>query len=1309
MTISTTVIIDSLEDYVLDIKPYHSKLSDVIIEYEFFDDVKVKLNEKHQFQILLNSIWGDSYVSGPAYAVTKYPLRSSFSAPTFFNFLNFFDGSDFDNQTFSQLGIKTFNTRFRKDFKLLKKNGIPQLEGHDFFQSHGIYSFDILDNQKIVQTSNRNSSSLLDVSDASPLFDTVHDANVGFISVVLHSGHGRTGALHIVYDGNQDGIHRFLLNDGTLTISAFDANNFLSIPKVGGTEPGIELAVNIDTDFSPFDVGQTVFTLTDWINPVQTIPLTIFKIVNFQTNEFIDNVNINIRSISGLRPTFNISVTNKPLMIATNELDFDVTFLKFKIETTPLFSHFVNNSNYRNFSFSIKPKRKLLVAPSAPKETWSLVKINPISYSRPKMRLSNVADLEILNMWVGTPSQQWTATALNSTTFNIVGSISGHCGVIFANGAAWDVIDSSGQKHFDAVIQLPTGSSPYSPIPGDFYTFSIDNPNAFTPQFNLVFGYDLVEYDAPYYDTRFQHYNVNDLNFQMSADIPNSIIEIKAKSNLLFSVDVYDKQQYFVGNKIRIGDPLPDAIVGVHYSSRFINFTIAQPSHPSDPQHFVENDLFFIEVENPPPIISQPPYFNSVNMPFVHLYGTSYVDVPPKKWIFTAQADGRTFNVNSFPQSSFSSPNLIADVAYDNSECHLTFYPSLTIPIAAGDSFEFDIFENQPSYKVIGSMTGETSPAEIGKWYNNGKIAFILDKPKAVVTSSYDTPLGLMYSQFKNSPDTTIKLDADRAIRFNRYPRSDAANDVYIFKYNASINSFSVISSSGTKTGIDFATEYEWTDRHQNSVLSQNSSYDVKHADGNLSLTILKTFNNHNVIYPDGYTFKVAINAHKFPLYHSVHSTLFAKISNTDKLQFIDFSEDKISINVDPDSPYMPVIGGKPAISHLLALDNVEDTNSSWFPHPGIGPILTGGTKRNELGIIPVRRQEYADVGTLNVDLFAAAKPDLKIAEVRQKSSNQKPIIQFNSAFINTYVGPQGSRFGIKIEQGQLMNTVASTRITDAIKFAEHFKFDEFARVSVLDEIQFKISFKWHDFYDAVSAHIADSNIPELYNYGGYDTLEYDNEANDVNFKIGGPQDSDNDGIIDPNDPNYDSDESRYDWNIRYAKQGMGVWGTEEITKPTVLDPRPTQSRVSSQVSDAFVLYSMNLPSLFDDANFDEVGLDSGVSATAIAQLGNMTDVSNDPTSPLYNRTINLFGLQHTFTNAAISPPIGKNVLNNGAISDILISSAVINHNIPAINNIIVVDNLTDLNAISTEIVILNTRSFKVTPISPRTFVVIIV
>ena len=37
--------VQSLVDFVLDTKPYHAKLTEVVEEYRFFDDVHVKIDE----------------------------------------------------------------------------------------------------------------------------------------------------------------------------------------------------------------------------------------------------------------------------------------------------------------------------------------------------------------------------------------------------------------------------------------------------------------------------------------------------------------------------------------------------------------------------------------------------------------------------------------------------------------------------------------------------------------------------------------------------------------------------------------------------------------------------------------------------------------------------------------------------------------------------------------------------------------------------------------------------------------------------------------------------------------------------------------------------------------------------------------------------------------------------------------------------------------------------------------------------------------------------------------------------------------
>ena len=82
MTLNSTKIINSFEDFVLDIKPYHSKLTEVIAEYEFFDDIPVTVTDEHRIKILTNSIWESAQLTNSPIFSTKYPLPAAFNIPS---------------------------------------------------------------------------------------------------------------------------------------------------------------------------------------------------------------------------------------------------------------------------------------------------------------------------------------------------------------------------------------------------------------------------------------------------------------------------------------------------------------------------------------------------------------------------------------------------------------------------------------------------------------------------------------------------------------------------------------------------------------------------------------------------------------------------------------------------------------------------------------------------------------------------------------------------------------------------------------------------------------------------------------------------------------------------------------------------------------------------------------------------------------------------------------------------------------------------------------------------------------------------
>lgn len=1518
MTTNTTEIIDSLEGYVLDIKPYHSKLSDIIVEYAFFDDVPVHISEQHVIRALLNSIWSKSIISGPTTVVSKYPLRAPYSAPSFFHFQNNFNGASYDQDILSSLGYKMFDKHFRHETKLVKKNGIHQLEGHDYFQTKGAYSFNILPENKVIQTShtatvgwNDPDYSFSDGStypynisnavDASPKFASTYEMSIGTLTVQTNTQFTIATNFEVRFLSVTKGIERFALYyaGDNVPIVEFIANDFITCfsdtliisyspnPKIEfdfpvgslvatfsmqptavqsgdmdimmtvplnfvGPFPNeymvlerdveqiltfAESSINVKFDngvqqfrkwkfvrtdklvdgtptdkivfnvfvadaldvypvspaafqayegipfsssvLDPTDPNVVDFTITafpsgvpigteyeidtDALAAVMPFTLSFFDATtdvlvasfsslldaNFQAHfmwgvytftvfaydligsfsavrteleysDFIphkqirtdsvlfrtkpadittifdvnvfNEITIKVRS-ANVNPTFSIYYQNELLGVIHDGQSFVSDEISFTLEATPLFTQLVNPLNKSYFDLIIRPINKLMIVPGAPLETWTFVKVNPVSYSRPAMNLANAGDLDVTNLWAGTPTQKWTVTCIDANgTYSVVGLVSGQADANFIVSTP-STVSVSGQDHFDLAYLVPTGSQPYTNIVGDFFTIDIENIVATIPFAELVYGYDLAPYDDPYYDSRFQVYNVNDINFQMTVDIPSAFLEIRALNATTFSVNLYDRTDYKNGIKTLISS-YPNALLDTPYTFEFGTFTIISPYDPVDPPSFVVNDLFVIEIDNPPPVVLGV-WLNSINMPFAHLYGNSFVDVDPKSWYFNAQADG-TFSVSSLPVSSFASSNMTPGVAYDNSEVHLTFYPSSVIPITPGDSFTFDIYEVQPSYKVFGSLSGEQEMAVIGEWHNNGKIAFILDKPYASVMSGYGTPNSRRFDVVPSFNTQAVTLDDDlHLVQFDRPVRSDAVADNYLFRYSSSNNAFGVISKTGHKYGVDFSVDAEWTDRLQNPCLSQDLSFDVKHADGILAMTVLKTnpYDLQPIEYRDDYEINIDIYDHGFPLYHSHFGLLFTSSQDSDSLFVEDLTFDQIAMCINSTSTSMPQIDGVPATTHLEAFDNglvlplnstdnyPDDRRTAW----GTEAMLLFGNKQYEIAMIANRIQNVADIGTVNVDLYSAVNPTLKIGSVRQKDSGLRPTIQFEPDFVNTYFGTQGAKFNVKVEQGQMMNTVASTKITETFKFAERMNFkDDVVTITMTESVEFVPNWAGLRFEDDFVVIVGDAEYGPMHKYGGYDTLAYDSEIDDIDAQLGGPLDLDNDGILDSTEPGnvFNDPNSGYDLNVKFAESGLAVWSTEFITEP------PSQT-IAPQIIEVFAIYNTNMTTL---------------AITALIQMTQQIDITVD--SPLYG----------TYTFASYSQEVGKNVFFNGSFQDLIITELTVNHPfgtlITALNissKVIVVNNLNDLTPIPVTLTWINNNSFKVVPTVPGTFAVIVV
>lgn len=93
--IKDSAYVQSLVDYIKDIKPYHSKLIDVVVEYQYEDKFSVALVEDHATELELSTYWCrrftyDGVISKYKIVPTLFPRRSG----DFHRVLRFIAGTD---------------------------------------------------------------------------------------------------------------------------------------------------------------------------------------------------------------------------------------------------------------------------------------------------------------------------------------------------------------------------------------------------------------------------------------------------------------------------------------------------------------------------------------------------------------------------------------------------------------------------------------------------------------------------------------------------------------------------------------------------------------------------------------------------------------------------------------------------------------------------------------------------------------------------------------------------------------------------------------------------------------------------------------------------------------------------------------------------------------------------------------------------------------------------------------------------------------------------------------------------------------
>ena len=207
---------------------------------------------------------------------------------------------------------------------------------------------------------------------------------------------------------------------------------------------------------------------------------------------------------------------------------FSSTHVSFSTATAP--GTAVEGTTYR-----LTPRGRLVVAPDAPREAWSLIKTDPLAHDRPTFTSTRYGHLRSLSGVLGDvtlldptlPTGTLVLRALTSTTF----SLTSDAEPSYTGTATVGVVFNDGRLGFTLVPGTAQGFSA-----GDTFYLRVVNDEARTQDLDLYYGYDLDSLDnqeAVYsnqdpssplhlrpldfrYDSRFTDYDLSNLNLQVT-------------------------------------------------------------------------------------------------------------------------------------------------------------------------------------------------------------------------------------------------------------------------------------------------------------------------------------------------------------------------------------------------------------------------------------------------------------------------------------------------------------------------------------------------------------------------------------------------------------------------------------------------------------------------------------------------------------------------------------------------------------------------------------------------------------------------
>jgi hypothetical protein len=1094
-----SLYVDSLVSFILDTKPYHVKLTEIVEEYRFFDDVKVSIKERFSSKTKIDSTWSYNYFSSANPLFRTMPANRMVSPMFSTETLEVGKDENIDLASVPFAYSKKSLDGPGVNEVYVRRNNLTEslIESVDYFQSHGSFQF------QVKQTTNANNE-LDPLWAITPDDDVITEARrVTRINGLDRSNPASsiskiTSFLDEIQEavdeiGGHEDVQReldtlYAIMDGDDLPQSYEALlAWLAIPNDDNVIVPLDsphdrqyfeqqfsnysspLFFGMFTDLGVRESGRIEYSDTkSKCLQVSDIRVKQGKDIEEWTLSTIGSSTLYriVGSASGFIGTINAGET-----FDNGTLSFNSTFI-----STP------TNGD----SVFLTPTRKLVIGPDAPLETWNVIKVNPIAHNRPVLTSSRYGYIQDLNGIIGNVSI--LDPTLPSGDIILTSRGDGYFDLESAVDNTYTGLIKVGVPYNDGKLGFTIISGPNEFPLGDRFYISIQNLPAHVEDLDLGYGYDLDPYDDDditnypngnkvgfFYDGRFTDYDLSNLNLQILEnavdgrkwrlralpDYTREIRNVPGVPNISQNLPIYYANRFALeysdndfSNKVVIST----IAIGGSFSSaeHGISFTIPDASRPfvavsaDDAGTRIEGgDVFSFTVKNPyPTLVESPVGLLTSNMSRLIPHSDSFFKAPAAKWTvsFTDSNSYTVFGTDGLtdygPVScTLGTPGIISREghSFKGLGIHFTIVPASGM--IAGDKFTFETYAQKPTYLVHGSVSGFTPPATVGKYYWNGKIGFKIRAP---------------YS-------TTYINGREAKVNFTYELREDCPSIIYTFIKSGS--GYQITRSDTGESGF--------------------SSETVKYQDQYLSVDLTGVTEQQ---------FLLSIDAHDYPLWNTadvivLHPKVTARLPSLGEHVVIEKTEEgKLSLNL------VPGVSNISGLNPITIDQRFIDTNTHGLPLAQTSPE-TNLFK----GWIPLVTSKFdSQTSIAEFSDHATSFSFTSAANGENIGSLKGETFEWDRNFFSKYL-PLNAEANLVI-QNTGWNDRVNTRITESVKFLlgggalfEDWMFQDEMHVSIIDSGKFNIVSKYND---DISAIIEDGPFAGF--SPGYDNVPFDTEGYDT-------------------------------------------------------------------------------------------------------------------------------------------------------------------------------------------------------------------